>query len=194
MKFARIATVAFLLTAIFGLAENSITEQLKELEVQIEKTPDNPMLLYRKAQYLMKLEKREEGYQTAKDAMVLFIKKNDDLSWMILEKIDLGDLRIDVHFNMGPRERKPPEIGIIRPLYFRIWKKGKDEQDIGELLEIIDFEIAFFNGKPSTAALGQMSGQSHFNFGILDTTSTYTQIRERLIALVKGHHKNPKKS
>jgi len=193
MKMVRIAAVALLLTTIHGFAENNPAQKLKELEPQIAQTPDDPMLLYRKAQYLMKLEKHEAGYQAAKDAMALFVKRGDSLSWMMLERIDLGNVRVDVHFNMGPRERNPPEIGIIRPLSFRVWNKGKDEQDIGELLEIIDFELALFDGKPSTAAFGQMAGKSHFNLGMLDTASTYTQIRERLIDLVRERQKSPNK-
>ena len=193
MSMVRIVAVALLLTTIYGFAENNPGQKLKELESQIMKTPDDPMLMYRQAQYLMKLEKRQDGYKAAKDAMALFVKKGDNLSWMLLEQIDLGNVRVDVHFNMGPRERNPPEMGIIRPLSFRVWNKGKDEQDIGELLEIIDFELALFDGKPSTAAFGQMAGQSHSNLGILDTASTYTQIRERLIALVRERQKSSNK-
>lgn len=138
----------------------------------------------------MKLGKLEDGYQTAKDAMALFIKKGDDLSWMMLEQIDLGHVRVDVHFNMGPRERRLPDMGIIRPLSFRVRSKEGE----ADLLEVIDFEIGLFDGKPSTAALGQMTGEGHANFGILDTDSTYTKIRDRLVALVKERHKSPNKA
>ncbi len=188
MKTIRLAAIALLLLSMRAYAEEDPALKLKDLESQIAKTPDEPMLAYRKAQCLMKLGKREDGYQTAKDAMALFVKKGDNLSWMMLERIDLGNVRVDVHFNMGPKERKPPEMGIIRPLSFRVWSKKKE----AALLEIIDFEIGLFDGKPSTAALGRMTGDGHANFGVLDTDSTYTKIRDRLIDLVRERHKSPK--
>jgi len=185
MKALSVVLAAFLLISFSATAEDGPAEQLKELESRIAKTPDDPMLSYRKAQCLMKLGRREEGYQTAKDAMALFVKKGDDLAWMLLERIDLGNVRVDVHFNMGPRERQPPEIGIIRPLSFRIWAAGEE----ANLLEVIDFEIGLFEGKPSTAALGQTTATGHANFGILDPNATYSTIRERTIELVKERHK-----
>jgi hypothetical protein len=194
MKIVHLTAVVIALLSLQGYAAEDPAQMLKELELQIAETSDNPMPFYRKAQCLMKLGKREEGYETAKKAMALFVKKGDNLSWMLLEQIDLGHIRVDVNFNMGPQERRPPEMGIIRPLSFRIWKKGKDEKDIGELLEIIDFEFGMFGGEPSTAALGQMTESGHSNFGILNTESTYSQIRERLIALVKKRHKSPNKA
>ncbi|MDD2600765.1 MAG: hypothetical protein PHO37_16345 [Kiritimatiellae bacterium] len=192
MKIVQFVAIAVVLATLHSHTAEDPAQKLKELESQISKAPDNPMLFYRKSQCLMTLGKRNEGYGVAKDAMALFVKEGDNLAWMMLEQIDLGHIRVDVHFNMGPRERKPPEMGIIRPLSFRIWRKGKDEQDIGELLEVIDFEIGVFNGKPSTAALGQMAGEGHANFGILDTASTYDQIRERLIDLVRERQKGTK--
>jgi len=165
-------------------------QKLKELEALIAKAPEDPMLLYRKAQCLMKLARFEQGYQTAQDAMALFIEKENDLSWMMIEQIDLGHVRIDVHFNMGPSERKPPETGIIRPLSFRIWAQGEKPG----WLEIIDFEIGLSDGKPLTAALGQMRQRDHVNFGILDTELTYAQIRKRLVELVECRHKSPSRA
>ena len=189
MRAFRVVLAAFLLISVSAVAEDGPAQQLEELESRIAKTPDDPMLFYRKAQCLMKLGRLEEGYQTAKDAMALFVKKGDDLSWMLLERIDLGHVRVDVHFNMGPRERRPPEIGIIRPLSFRVWSKGEEPN----LIEVIDFEIGLFDGKPSTVALGRTTATGHANFGILDTNATYSTIRERAMELVKERHKSPEK-
>jgi hypothetical protein len=159
-------------------------QELKDLEDTIGKSPDEPMLYYRKAQCLMKLARREDGYQTAQKAMALFIKKGNPLAWMLLETIDLDNARVDVHFNMGPRERKPPEIGIIKPLSFRVWSKDKD----AKLLEIIDFEIGMMDGKPGTAALGQTRGGTHANFGLLEPDVTYEDIRKKAVELIQRRH------
>lgn len=187
MKTIRFALIALLLLPMLAAAEEDPTQRLKDLETQIVQTPDDPMLVYRKAQCLMKLGQHDEGYQAAKDAMALFIEKEHSLSWMMLEQIDLDNVRVDVHFNMGPRERNPPEMGIIRPLSFRVWAKTQEER----LLGTIDFEIGLWDGQPSTAAFGQMTRAGHDNFGMLDTDATYTTIRDRLIALVQKLHKNP---
>ena len=179
------AAIVFMLNGVF--AEEDAAVRLQALESQIEKTPDDPMLFYRKAQCLMELGKAEEGYRTAKDAMALFIKKGDTLSWLLLEKVELGNIRVDVHFNMGPDERKPPEIGIIRPLSFRVWSKD------GDLLDVIDFELGLFGGKPSTAALGKTEGGMHMNFGMLDVGADYSTIKSRALDLVKNRHSDEKK-
>ena len=99
--------------------------------------PKDAMTLYREAQALMKDGKLATGYETAEKAMAQFIAEDFDLPWMLLESIDAGDKRVDVHFNMGERERDMPDDGIVRPLSFRIWSSGDDSQ----LLQVIDFEI-----------------------------------------------------
>ena len=81
-----------------------------------------------------------------------------------LETVELEKVRIEVQVNIGPKERKPPEIGIALPLTFRVWSRG----DVPELIDTIDFEIGYLDGKPNTAALGQQQGEVHANFGSLD--------------------------
>ena len=174
-----------------ALAEEEQAKTLEKLNAKIKKTPDDPMLYYRKAQCLMKLGRRNEGYETAQQAVPLFVKKENTLAWIMLESIDLKHIRVDVHFNMGPHERTPPDTGIMRPLSFRIWKKGKDKAQFGELLEVIDFEIGMWEGKPSSAALGKMEGQRHQNFGTMDTDAKYEVIRMAALKLINKRHRTP---
>ena len=138
------------------------------------------MSLYRASQALMKEGKLEEGYESARKAMQQFVAEDVDLPWMMLESIQAGDNRIDVHFNMGERERKMPEDGIVRPLSFRIWSGGDDST----LLQVIDFEIGRSNGQSLTAAIGEMTESGHANYGILDVDASYKDIRQRVIELV----------
>jgi hypothetical protein len=186
MKKARVLSlvILFILSAVAALrAEADLSKKLSQLEAQIKETPDNPMLYYRKAQCLMGLKKYDDGYQTAKQAMGLFVKAQNDLAWMLLESVDLKNVRVDVHFNMGPRERTPPEIGIVKPLSFRVWKKeGR------ELLGIIDFEIGYLEGKPGTAALGQETDGMHANFGSVQKDAPYRKIREKALELIKKRY------
>jgi hypothetical protein len=106
---------------------------------------------------------------------------------MLLESVDLDRLQVDVHFNMGPQERNPPKYGIVRPLSFRVWSKGKERS----LLAIIDFEIGMSDGKPQTAALGQEFGDAHANFGMLPVDAKYELIRTKAIELIKRRHSKP---
>ena len=89
-----LAIVFIMLFSLHSYAGEDPEQMLADLKTQIAETPDHPMLFYRKAQCLMKLGKRDEGYETAKTAMSLFIQKADNLSWMLLEQIDLGHIRI----------------------------------------------------------------------------------------------------
>jgi len=137
--------------------------------------------LYREAQALMKAEKHEEGYETAKKAMAQFIAEDNDLAWMLLESITLTDHRVDVHFNMGPPERNPPDNGIVKPLSFRVWSTGDD----GALLKVIDFEIGRVDGESLTAAIGMTIDSGHANFGILPIDASYEAIKTAALDVVK---------
>ena len=167
--------------------EKELAQKLDELGKQIKASPDKPMSYYRKAQCLMSMGRYEDGYKTAQDAMKVFEKTNNSLAWMLLEKIDAGPVRVDVHFNMGPKERKPPEDGIVKPLSFRIWSKDKE----AKLLGIIDFEIGMIGRKPLTAALGQELGDAHANFGILPVDAKYEQVRKKAVELIKQRYSKP---
>ena len=145
-----------------------------------ERGTKDAMTLYREAQALMKEGKREEGHETAQKAMVQFVAEDIDLPWMILESIEAGDKRVDVHFNMGEREREMPDDGIVRPLSFRIWTGG----DAPALSQVIDFEIGRSDGESVTAAIGEMTESGHANYGILDVDATYETIRQRVVDLV----------
>ena len=156
--------------------------QLEKLDAAIQKAPDNPMNYYRRAQCLMKMGQYDRGYRTAREAMQRFIDKKSTLAWMLLEEIDMGTVRVSVRFNMGPNERKPPvDFGIVRPVSFIVHKGG--------LREVIDYEIGYMDGKPSTAAFGQMIDGAHANFGMVELDAGYDKIRKKAIDLIKARYK-----
>ena len=138
------------------------------------------MTLYREAQGLMKEGRSEEGYRTAALAMKQFVAEDIDLPWMLLESVEAGDRRIDIHFNMGESERNLPDDGIVRPLSFRIWSGDQEP----ELIQVLDFEIGRFGGRSLTAAIGEMTDTGHANYGILETDASYETIRQRVIDIV----------
>ena len=188
MSRGLLAAIAFCLVASSLFAqETNLVAQLQKWNEEIKKTPGEPMSYYRKTQCLMGLGKYDEGYQCAKDAMGKFVEKNESLSWMLVEKIDLPNYRVDVHFNMGPDERQPPAMGMIHPISFRVWSKDKD----AKLLDIFDYEIGFFDGKPSTAAIGQTKGDTNSDFEIFDPGLKYSEVRAMAIEVIKKNVKTP---
>lgn len=138
------------------------------------------MTLYREAQAAIQAGNLAAGYETAQKAMTHFVDEGIELPWMLLESIEAGDKRIEVHFNMGERERDMPDDGIVRPLSFRVWSAGNDSQ----LLQVIDFEVGRSGGKSITAAIGEMTETGHANYGILDVDAEYATIRKRVVEFV----------
>ena len=90
-----------------------------------DRLAETAMGISQDAKSLIKAGRYEDGYQLAKEAMRKFEADNDDLAWIILESIEAGDKRIDVHFNMGERERNFPDNGIVRPLSFAFGRLEK---------------------------------------------------------------------
>ncbi len=136
--------------------------------------------LYREAKALMKAGQSEAAYATAKRAMAQFIAEENDRESMLLESITLKRRRVDVHLNMGPDVRNPPDDGIMRPLSFRVWSTDDDEA----LVETLDFEIGRIEGEPLTAAIGKMEGANHANFGILPIDAPYETIKKAALEAV----------
>lgn len=180
-----------LLVPLAAMAEDKkpdYAKQLKEVEAKIKKNRKDPMLSYRKAQYLCGLGEYDRGYKAAKVAMKKFIRARKDLAWMLLESIPVGDVRVDVHFNMGPQERRPPKIGIVRPLSLRIWKADGED-----MIDTIDYELAYMNGKPMTAAFGKtMPGGGHALIELSKPGLPYSKIREAAIELVEKRYAKEK--
>lgn len=175
--------LVFLLTLSFDSivhSEVNLLEKLDEVNAQIEKTPDDPGLYYEKTMCLFLLSRRNEGYETAKQAMEAYIKNKENLIWMSLEYIELANGHIHVRFNMRPNERNPPDTGIIRPLSFHIFNK-----DMTKVVEMIDYEVGLIDGQPRSAAFRKSGGKTYLNLDSMDKLTTYEDIRQMLLDLVK---------
>lgn len=137
--------------------------------------------LAQQARALMAAGQKQEGYETAQAAMRQFEAEGISLAWIILESVDVGDKRIDVHFNMGPKERDPKAEGIIRPLSFRVWTTGEDPTIVRRL----DFERGRVGGRVITAAIGEQRGSVHGNLGMLEADATYEEVLQRVVEIVE---------
>ena len=88
---------------------------------------------------------------------------------------------MDVHRNMGPKERAEKREGIVRPYSFRVWTMDADPK----LVRIIVFELAYFEGELGTAAIGEMTQGSHSNFGTMDPKSDFAIIKGKVLKLIQ---------
>ena len=95
---------------------------------------------------------------------------------MLLGSIDAGKIRIDVHANMGPKERADKKDGIVRPLSFRIWSTEGEKR----LIKVIDFEQAYFQGQLISTAIGESIENGHLNHGMLKADSDFDTILARV--------------
>jgi hypothetical protein len=185
--FVVLLTLSFISTAY---AETDLAKKLDEINDKIEKMPDDPALYYGKTMILMELGRRNEGYETAKQAMAMFIKKNDSLAHVHIERISLGKGYVIVAFNMTASERNPPQTGITNPLSFEVFKKDTDTE-MEKCVEFIDYEVGMINGKPMSAAFRKQGGKTYLNFDSMDKVATYEDIRQLILDLVKKIYAAP---
>lgn len=150
---------------------------LKGIEAALKSSPDDPMLHYEKCRALFASGKEQEAIDHGAIALDKFIRAKDDLAWIGLGSIKTKKYRIDVHFNMGPKERAVRKDGIVRPYSFRVWELG-DEPD---LVHILDFEIGYSNGKAATAAIGEMTRRGHLNYGTIDPKSDFATVKKKML-------------
>lgn len=177
----RLLFILFILTNVncFIWSEEQQLD-LDKIEIELKKKPDDPTLHYKKCQALFSKGKEQEAVDYASIALEKFIKAKVDLAWLHLGTIKTGKFKIDVHFNMGPKERAEKKVGIVRPLSFRVWTI----EEKPKLVRIIDFELAFFDNKLVSAAIGEMQDGSHINFGVLDEKSKFEIIKKKVIDIV----------
>lgn len=163
-------------------AEPAAEDSSEPIVPEGDEAEESADALAQRAQALMAAGQKQEGYETAQAAMRRFEAEGIALVWIILESVDVGDKRIDVHFNMGPKERDPKAEGIIRPLSFRVWTTRED----ATIVRRLDFEQGRVGGRVITAAIGEQRGSVHGNLGMLETDATYEEVLRRVVEIVEG--------
>lgn len=175
----RFLLLSFIFFITLGAAETPKPD-LVQIEKEIQANPENATLHYRKCQALFAQGKEQAAIDHARVTMQKFIAAKNDLAWMMLGSIKTETQRIDVHFNMGRKERASKKDGIVRPYSFRVWSKDGEK-----LIRIIDFEQGWFDGELSTTALGAMQGSGHVNFGMLENTCDFATVRAKVLEIVE---------
>ena len=179
----RFACVMLVCAASVAWAQEQEPKELSPLEqaeAQIAATPDDPTPHYRKCQALFASGKQQEAVDYASTAMEKFIQAKDNLAWMGLGSIKTDKHRIDVHFNMGPKERAEKRDLIVKPYSFRVWTLDEEPS----LVQILDFEIGYFGGEPMTAAIGEQKPGMHLNFGMLKTDADFAAVKTKVLAVL----------
>lgn len=175
----RLLCICFFFLIALGAAEVPKPD-LVQIEKEIQANPENPTLHYRKCQALFAQGKEQAAIDHAGITLQKFIAAKEELAWMKLGSIKTETLRIDVHFNMGPKERAIKKNGIVRPYSFRIWSRDGEK-----LIRVLDFEQGWFDGKHMTTALGEMEGHNHENYGILENTCDFATVRAKVLEIVE---------
>jgi hypothetical protein len=156
-------------------------QTLEEIETEIKADPDNPDLHYRKCKVLFASGKQQEAIDHSAVALEKYKRAGKELAWMQLGSIKAGKYLLAVHYNMGPDERADKKDGIVRPYSFRVYSTG----DSPRLVQTIDFELGYFDGKLLTAAIGETTAEGHGNYGIVDPKSKFATIRDKVIKLIE---------
>jgi len=154
---------------------------LDKIEMQLAAMPDDPALNASKCQALFALGKEQSAIDHAQIAMSKYIAAKDKQDAMTLGSFTTERYKVDVLFNMGAKERAEKREGIVRPYSFRILTKDS----VPKLVRTIDFEYAYFEGKLLSAAVGEMRGASHANFGILDPKSNFTIVKGKVLKVIE---------
>ncbi|MCX6906828.1 MAG: hypothetical protein NTY01_02170 [Verrucomicrobia bacterium] len=177
MKTLTLLLVAFTLPL---LAVEQPLRDLDKIEAALKSAPDDPMLHYRKCQALFAKGREQEAVDHAAVALAKFKAVNNDLAWMSLGFIRTEKFLVDVHYNMGPKERAEKKDGIVRPYSFRVWTPEPERK----LVRILDFELAYLEGQVLTAAIGEMSQGRHLNFGIVDPKSDFASVKKKVLEII----------
>ena len=176
-------TLAVLLTALGTLpmfADDESPPDLVKIEAALKSMPDDPMLHYRKCQALFAKGKEQEAIKHASVALEKFKAAHNDLAWMKLGSIKANKYKIDVHYNMGPKERAEKKDGIVLPYSFRVWTTDAEPK----LVRTLDFELGYFGGERLTAAIGETKDGVHANFGIVDPDSDFSVVKKKVLEIV----------
>ena len=173
-------TLLFAVLASPLLAADQPPPDLDKIEAALKSAPDDPMLHYRKCQALFAKGKQQEAVDHAAVALAKFKAAGRNLAWMRLGSFTTKTHRVDVHYNMGPRERAEKKDGIVRPYSFRVWTKDTQPK----LVRILDFELGCFDGKVMTAAVGETTSGAHANYGIVDPKSDFATIKKKVLEII----------
>jgi len=174
------ALILVFLTLPLFAAEEPLPD-LDKIEAALKSTPDDPMLHYRKCQALFAKGKEQEAITHAAIALTKFKAAKKELAWMGLGSIKTDKFKIDVHYNMGPKERAEKKDGIVRPYSFRVWTTDAQPK----LVRILDFEFGYFDGELMSAAIGETSNGNHANFGTLDPKSDFAAVKKLVLKILE---------
>ena len=162
-------------------ADEKKNDDLGKIEAELKSKPNSPMLHYKKCRALFAIGKEQEAIDHAAVALSKFKEAKEELTWMLIGSIMTDDYKIDVHYNMGDRERADKKEGIVKPFSFHVWTKD----DESKLVRILDFELAYFEGELMSAAIGEDVDGGHANLGIIDPKSNFDTIKKRVLKIVE---------
>ncbi|MCL1919793.1 MAG: hypothetical protein FWG50_01750 [Kiritimatiellaeota bacterium] len=158
---------------------------LEQIEALFAVAADDPMLYYQKCKALFAAGKHQEAVDFAHVALAKFIEAGNPLEWMLLGSFKTDTHKIDVICNMGALERvdRSRVRGVMtRPYSFRFWTLD----DPPRILKVLDWEILYMGGRPSTDAVGEMQGDTHINYGSLGTDANFKTVKAKMLSVIEN--------
>jgi hypothetical protein len=176
-----------LLTVLLMMAASSYADDEKTAPPVTSTKEDSPELKKGKERLqecrkLFSEGKQDEAIKLAINSIDVFVAPYPQLRWIDIGVIETEKYRVIIHVNTTEDERASVKKYIVRPYTFCVFPKEQDSKLIG----VIDFEHGYDEkGVLETAALGRYTDGSHLNYGIIDTKSNFTTVRDRALELIK---------
>jgi hypothetical protein len=181
MHLTLLVTVLAVLTTTHVLADEkkapSTTPPAAEESPELKKGKER----LEECRNLFRDGKQNEAIKLAIESTDIFVAPHPQLSWIDVGAIETEKYRVVIHVNTTEDERAKVKMNIVRPYTFCVFPKEPG----GKLLYAIDYEHGYDEGVLKSAALGRYSGGSHLNYGMMDTKSDFTAVRDAALKLIK---------
>jgi hypothetical protein len=149
-------------------------EDSKELKAAVERL--------RECRALFADGKTDEAIELGLRSIDLFVAAAPEAQTMTVAAWETEKYLVDVVINLGAKERKKPQSGIVRPYSFMVQTKAENPK----FLYFLDFEHGYSDGEPHTAALGRMVGSGHINHGMFKTTAKFSEVEPVAMKLIQS--------
>ena len=124
---------------------------------------------------------QDAAVKKATESLEVFTAAFPGKKWVNVGTIELDKVNVEIHINMTEEERAKVKDLIVTPYTFCDFAKGEKRK----LHYVLDYEQGWDKGKLETAAIGRYAGSTHINYGMVETTAKFTEIREKALKLIK---------
>ena len=155
---------------------------LENITAEIKASPDEPYWHFQKCRMLFAKGMEQEAIDYAAVVMEKIIASGDEQrKGFLVGTFPTEKHRIHVIYNTTRAERAEHKMWIVRPYSFHVWTRD----DPPEFLKSIDWEFNYAGGVPITAAVGEMKGVNHVNYGVLPVESDFATVKAWVLRVLE---------